>query len=528
MPLTLQPRGYRRLRDNHRVNLISGAEKYFTKMTDVDQTPFCNLDVPLQRDLTAAFDYNHFIIESPTDLVHLLDRFLFPSTDAILKVLDESHGEWSFKTVERLRTDEDGTQPLHPILFCRSVVSGKPQSVKMVIIPIGPWEFGQRDFGDLAGGGLFDDTTDSNAWKITPWTNADKMRAYLYDICLDLDCPFFVVTSYHLWSFGRFSTYYTSACFTLPLPFNNSRVSIIGMLIYWIHSSFGKQRSFNLPTIVAEMGLEPNFLDKERLDHSKRFRNSFPKDVDGIDNQGSQPPKRQRLILTTEVTPDPTINTAPNNYKVKVTETPSIMATDSSGLSTPITQPGLQLNIVSGVSRYRKPNPLLRELLARKKTTGKLNAKGIILGSTDSAPSDISFRSASTTVSRAPSSADPLPEKLIPKKRNEFCESWRNMVALGGDMPTTLHVHKKEVLLPVSNHFTGEWSGDIVPVTEDDRVSSTSSVSECSLTPEELAEYAPKADVRDLEDFPVHQWRFDSTPVLDSTRESEDGLSWAS
>jgi hypothetical protein len=115
-------------------------------MTDVDTAAFRSLNVPLQASVNSSLEFSPCVIETTLNLIYLLNRFLFPSTRIILEALDASHDEWSFETVDM---DEAGAQSLTPILFCRPVSSGRPQSVKLVIVPIGPWEFGQRDFEEL-------------------------------------------------------------------------------------------------------------------------------------------------------------------------------------------------------------------------------------------------------------------------------------------------------------------------------------------------------------------------------------------
>lgn len=132
-----------------------------------------------------------------------MDNLLYRLLLRIQEVLDSLDGtmhDWSFETFHLPRNDGVGTQPLDPILYrLPSPSAFKPSLVKLVILPVCPWEFAPQDFVDFSTlgrvchafhsnrnlalnsvfvPGQFDDIV-STEWQSRSWVNADKMWAHV-------------------------------------------------------------------------------------------------------------------------------------------------------------------------------------------------------------------------------------------------------------------------------------------------------------------------------------------------------------
>lgn len=112
-----------------------------------------------------------------------------------------------------------------------------------------------------------------------------------------------------------------------------------------------------------------------------------------------------------------------------------------------------------------------------------------------------------TAPSIAPSCAEPLPEKLIPRTKNAWCERWRETVAMGEDY-TPPQQSLNNVTLQVYDSITGSETGDFVHVDDYTCPSccpSSPPLSPCSLTEEEIAMWTPKP-VEDMERYALYHW----------------------
>ena len=151
------------------------------------------------------------------------------------------------------------------------------------------------------------------------------------------------------------------------------------------------------------------------------------------------------------------------------------------------------------LERHRRPPPLwkkLRALQKKRRANGRLS-----LGKSKSM--------VSIAPSVAPSSSEPLPEAMIPQRRNDWCERWRNMVALGEDNTGTQQ--SNEVPLQVYDPTTGDETGDFVQVEDHACPScccSSPTLSACSLNEEELERWKP-THVERFDDYAVYQWNED-------------------
>ncbi|KAF8581474.1 hypothetical protein K439DRAFT_1662270 [Ramaria rubella] len=464
-PLTLKPGGYRKLRQMHRQDMSKKVEKFldFSELA-AEESAFRDLDHALTCDVGryAGSAFDPYLIENVTDVVNLLYRFLLRSTKTTLDMLDASMHPWSFQTLHWPRSI---SQSLKPIVF--SLKGGpretarKSSSVKMVMLPLGPWEFSPQDFIEFSSLGLFDDT-ESSETRSREWLNADRMWAYLYDLCFDFDCPFFVVTSYDQWIFGVFSKHYTNAWFTPTLHFDNKPISIIEIFTFWIHASFGKPNTLNPPSVYLEKKLTPENLEKEQQAHAKRFREDDEEELEI--NTVYLPEKRRRL------------NADDDSSSLRLTVQSRAVVRD----------------------RYRRPPKLMKELRAFAEKQRRVE--------------EIKHR-ADTFIplapSHAPSSAEPLPESQVPKTKNAWCERWRDMVAMGED-GTIVHDRSwTDVTLQVCDPVTGSITGEVV-AAEDKTCPSccppSPTCSECSLTEEELAMYQDPPIPEAFHQFHVYQW----------------------
>lgn len=95
-------------------------------------------------------DFSPFVVHCATNVVCVLDRFLLQSAKAILDTLDEGMQQWTFRTIHRPRHKPRESQSLDPIVLCRSESPGKRDAVKLIIAPLGPWEFAPRDFSEFS------------------------------------------------------------------------------------------------------------------------------------------------------------------------------------------------------------------------------------------------------------------------------------------------------------------------------------------------------------------------------------------
>jgi len=94
-------------------------------------------------------DFSPYVVQCATNVVSVLDRFFLQTAKAVLDTLDETMQDWTFRTIYRPRSNPQESQALDPIVFCRPDSSGKRDAVKLIIAPLGPWEFAPRDFDEF-------------------------------------------------------------------------------------------------------------------------------------------------------------------------------------------------------------------------------------------------------------------------------------------------------------------------------------------------------------------------------------------
>jgi hypothetical protein len=146
--------------------------------------------------------------------------------------------------------------------------------------------------------------------------------------------------------------------------------------------------------------------------------------------------------------------------------------------------------------RHRRPPALWKELRALEQK--RRDNESLELEKTE--------RVVPVAASAAPSSSEPLPEALIPRSRNAWCQRWRDMVAMGEDNVNTKQ--SNGVTLQVYDPTTGHETGDFVQVEDytcPSCCNSSPTLSACSLTEEEVERWRPRP-VEDFDNYPVYQW----------------------
>ncbi|KIJ27610.1 hypothetical protein M422DRAFT_71594 [Sphaerobolus stellatus SS14] len=476
MPIVLKPAGYRKLRDMNRVNLAKGAQRYFSSQKTFDGDTFRNLSVPPpvtpKRNPDAdGVTFDPFLVQNAGDISFVLEEFSLPVIKGVLDTLDPSLKEWSFFPYHRSRADSQQEQPLDPIIYARRTPEGKPSDVRLILVPLGQWEFAPRDFKDFCGRGRFDDRESTDLAR--SWDNSDQLWAYLYDLSLDLECPFFAVTSYEQWSFGRFSKFYSSACFMPPISLNNRALSVAQMIVYWIHSAFKKPMTFNIPDLPKEKPLTMEYLQSEIQTHRKRFRDLHPSHNDN--QQDGNPPKKRK--------------------KASLEPYFKLVATDSSSQ--------LKRQTRRKPRRYGKLPDVWPELQRISEDLRlKLIQPQLLVSSL--MPDD----TISIDFSIAPSVDGPLTPEQIPRRKSDFCKDWIGMAnqaedhAVSSENPLWLNF-SKEVWDPAA----GTEMSEIWQTMDNECMSpapGSPMLSECSLSEEEMKMYS-KYDEQGIGDV-VHNW----------------------
>ncbi|KDQ51205.1 hypothetical protein JAAARDRAFT_140630 [Jaapia argillacea MUCL 33604] len=59
----------------------------------------------------------------------------------------------------------------------------------------------------------------------------------IWDVCVQKESSFFVLTNYNEWVFGSFSDNWRQARVTLPKSYNAASPTILECLVYWISSA---------------------------------------------------------------------------------------------------------------------------------------------------------------------------------------------------------------------------------------------------------------------------------------------------
>ena len=113
----------------------------------------------------------------------------------------------------------------------------------------------------------------------------------------------------------------------------------------------------------------------------------------------------------------------------------------------------------------------------------------------------------------APSSAEPLEEKMIPRRKHAAVQRWRDMVAMGQEDNATSESGSsvppgKWVDALVCDPSTGNETGDVEQISDHTCSScclSSPTLSACSLSSEELARWHRPA-AEDFSNLRLHQW----------------------
>jgi len=292
---------------------------------------------------------------------------------------------------------------------------------------------------------------------------------------------------------------YTNAWLTKPLSFDTKPTSIVEIFTYWIHTSFGKRNTIILPKVsqssssnvllsfkllthrpffiqvFMERHLRPEHMKRERQLHAKRFLNDgFPGSGPDIAHDDLPPAKRQRLGSVGD-----TIDAPQKIFShIEVQQLHTLV-----------------------VERYRRPKRPWRKFCKPKK---KRKSALTFWNS----PSTESLSSNCPSI--APSSAEPLSEKMVPKKNHAAIQQWRDMVAAGQDHGSTGSSVQsgKWVDGLVCDPSTGCETGDVGRISDHTCSSccpTSPALSACSQSSEELAIWNAQ-EPEDFSNLRLHQW----------------------
>ncbi|KDQ55467.1 hypothetical protein JAAARDRAFT_37480 [Jaapia argillacea MUCL 33604] len=126
----------------------------------------------------------------------------------------------------------------------------------MLLITLPPWSFTTTDFTQFSSFHNFrGDVLNRGSEPIESWTPVLALWALLYDLCLELDCRFFTVTSYDNWVFGNFSESMQTARQSNIHTRHSHTPNITQMFVFWSQISRGLGR-WELPKVCTLFPLE--------------------------------------------------------------------------------------------------------------------------------------------------------------------------------------------------------------------------------------------------------------------------------
>ncbi|KAF8510697.1 hypothetical protein JB92DRAFT_2938511 [Gautieria morchelliformis] len=239
IPLQMRPGGYRNLEEIKAFECLDDeVTSFFSNFKDPigNGEAFTTMKLSSQvpaKDVESMFLGNPYEVHAPSSALFVIERGPIKNVQQLVHTINPELRDHAFYTPAR--TAILNAQKVDPVYFCTFDASGAMSAVKCVVIALPPWNFSPQDFEDFTTMQAFSDgsTSRDGLSNDPPWRNADRMWAYLHDLCFIHECHHFVLTSYQQWAFGAFSTYYTTGFVTPTTPWDAKPKSVLELFTYW-------------------------------------------------------------------------------------------------------------------------------------------------------------------------------------------------------------------------------------------------------------------------------------------------------
>ncbi|KAF8628442.1 hypothetical protein AX15_003958 [Amanita polypyramis BW_CC] len=207
-----------------------------------------------------VFDIPPHMKRRPTDIIRLvpwLDNLPLMTIQRTLHLIHPASRPWSFSLQDSTDKDRDifryftWNYQAHPHTL--EEVYGITRrdigrySVVLAFQP--PWVLSYQDLKEFSGCRSFPPyLLPGNAFP-TSFESKDRLWAKLWDICVDRQTPWFILTSYNHWVFGAFSRGWTTAFVSRIYDYEYFSPTIVECLTYWVASALHIRGTWKIPDV---------------------------------------------------------------------------------------------------------------------------------------------------------------------------------------------------------------------------------------------------------------------------------------
>lgn len=193
--------------------------------------------------------YTSAVLNATRALVHLVD-----SSSIGYGLGADDHGELLCGWYNMNWGKEHPTQP-------------RLVTVELVTVTMPAWCFGERDMLDFTNAKSF--VNPGSSEEASKTSAATKLWARLHDFCYLHDAHYFLVTTYNQWTFGCFSSLWSTGYVAPAMKFDATTPNVVQSVMCWIHSAHGHSKGYRIPKVLAEENEIKLNQDKDRTGKRK-------------------------------------------------------------------------------------------------------------------------------------------------------------------------------------------------------------------------------------------------------------------
>ncbi|KAG9048347.1 hypothetical protein FS837_000219 [Tulasnella sp. UAMH 9824] len=188
------------------------------------------------------------------DVGRWIDQMVLSTAGALFNLIHASNGSgggtpvWTIAIARRspIQATPMAPQTGEDIIECevsimrRKIAGRNIVQTHLVVFSFPPWKVTPNDFGEFSKPLRFNPELVgplAEPFETSVLTRREKMWYFIYDLCLQHNCRWFVITSADYWSFGFFGAGWRTAFASPPLAYFNRHPTVMQVLILWIMSS---------------------------------------------------------------------------------------------------------------------------------------------------------------------------------------------------------------------------------------------------------------------------------------------------
>ncbi|KAF9005627.1 hypothetical protein BDQ17DRAFT_1469825 [Cyathus striatus] len=224
--------------------IVSGLEAYIPQ-TAIDITEY---EKETGERFSVPYPLNsrpNEYLARPTDILRLMswvDNLSLMTVQRTMHCVFPDTQDWSFQHDNKWEVDSDifshFTWELRdPVLLRDAHIKREAKKKSVVIAVQPPWILSQMDMKQFSNCKSFPPChVAGNAFPVA-LDSKHRVWAKIWDLCVQKESHWFVLTSYNQWVFGAFSPGWTTAFTTKVFNFDQKDPSIILHLAFWIASA---------------------------------------------------------------------------------------------------------------------------------------------------------------------------------------------------------------------------------------------------------------------------------------------------